>query len=134
MYLPPLLINTYSLLALSYSSLETARHPSLKGGCCALTDEGVNAISSAPASKMRKSSGVQSALRSLLIAASPKRLARRPVVLKDELIALNERHEPWVAWSGRFFSYSRGSFQPNHKDFCKHCDHSAFEPVQHSNN
>jgi hypothetical protein len=42
--MPTLLLNRYCFLALSYSILEAARHPSIGGGCAASTDEQQNAM------------------------------------------------------------------------------------------
>jgi peptidoglycan lytic transglycosylase len=42
--MPTLLLNRYCFLALSYSILEAARHPSLGEGCAASTDEQQNAV------------------------------------------------------------------------------------------
>jgi len=132
-YLPPLLISIYSRFAVSYSSLETARQPSRKGGCCALTDEGVNAVSNVPTSKNRKNTAVQSDLRDLPISSLPNAFGRpnRPV-FKCKLIALVERDEPAIAQRGRLFLEPCGGFQPHHENLCQHCDHTFSEPAQHS--
>jgi hypothetical protein len=105
MYLPPLLIKMYSRFAVSYSSLETARQPSLKGGCCALTDDGVNAISIAPTSKKRKKTAVQSDFCDLLISNLPMAVGRMSgPFFKYELIAGSKRdqHEHAAALARSF--------------------------------
>ena len=70
----------YSRLAVSYSSLETARQPSRKGGCCAFTDEGVKAVRSAPKSKKKKKTALRSDLRDLPISSLPGRSAGQAVL------------------------------------------------------
>ena len=123
----------YSRFAVSYSSLETARQPSLKGGCCALTDDGVNAISIAPTSKKRTKTAVQSDLRDLLISNLPMAVGRMSgPFFKYELIAGSERdqHEHAAAWRGRLLLEARSGFRPQHENLRQHCDHLV-EPVQH---
>jgi hypothetical protein len=74
----------------SYSSLETARQPSRKGGCCALTDDGMNAVRRAPTSKTRKKTAGQSKLRDFPISNLPGSVGRtsRPVLNKNWLFGV----------------------------------------------
>ena len=130
--MPPLLIKMYSRFAVSYSSLETARQPSLKGGCCALTDDGVNAISIAPTSKKRKKRAVQSDLRDLLISNLPMAVGRisGPFFKCELALGVNgTNNRCCLARSSAPGGEQRLPTQ--HENLRQHCDHLV-EPVQHS--
>ena len=120
----------YSRFAVSYSSLETARQPSRKGGCCAFTDDGVTAVSSVPPSKRKKKTAGQSELRDLLTSSLFRSVGRtsRPV-LKYELVKVGEWDERFDAQRARLLLKPRGGFYPQHKNLCQHCDH----PLSQSN-
>src|SRR6476619_3059388 len=92
----------YSRLAVSYSSLETARQPSLKGGCCPLAGEGVKAVRSAPTSKRRKKTAGQSELRDFPISSLPRSVSG-PAVLslnKKWLFAVKGTNELLLSEAG----------------------------------
>jgi hypothetical protein len=119
----------YSRLAVSYSSLETARQPSRKGGCCPLAGEGVNAIRSAPMGKKRKK---VSDLRNVLISSLPTLVGRtsRPVFEKEPVVR-GEGDERAATSRGRFLLKPRCGFQSDHENLCQHSDHRWIKTVEH---